>query len=148
MRCFESYILQTKSKKTEASTFMGGSSSSRLQKVTKADDHSAKKPVSRKHMEIDVIYPQEGGSLCYPHELELIADLRREDQLIGLDEDLSAVILLDGVQISHLFSGSLDCRLPPHVQNRSAELEVAVMAGDGSTLVKKTVSTKYPPLSQ
>ena len=111
------------------------------QEINNANTGAARSQ-TRKNLKINIVHPQEGSRLCYDHELELIADLYREDELIVLDEDLSAVILIDGGQISHLFSGSLDCRLPSYVQNRSAELEVVVKAGDGSTLVQETVRFK------
>ncbi len=93
----------------------------------------------RDDIRIEIIHPLDGLALCSPSELELLADFYIGDKAMALDNDLSAIVLVDGAQISHLFSGGLDCALPPHLLNTSAVIEVAVVAGDGSVLGSQQV---------
>jgi hypothetical protein len=95
---------------------------------------------SRKNIHIDITHPREGQALCNMHELELIAVLRSGNVPLRLDGDLSAVILVDGEQISHLFSGGLGCRLPWHMLNRTSLLEIIVFSGDGLALSRQQVA--------
>ena len=92
-----------------------------------------------KEARIDIVFPKQGQALCFPHEFELIADIYIADNLSNLDGGLSAVIAVDGNQVSHLFSGILDTRLPSYVHNRSSVLEVVLFAADGSTLSREKV---------
>ena len=132
-------FLQGKSQRVETDSRSGTIS---MKRRNKQDDGIVFQQSTRENIRIEILYPLDGHQLCYQHELELMADLFSDERQISLDADLSAVILIDGSQISHLFSGSLDCRLPSYVQNRSSLLEVAVVAGDGTTLGKETVCSR------
>ena len=92
------------------------------------------------NIRIEVLYPFTGHPICYHDELELLAELYSGNKVISLDDDLSAKILVDGSQISHLFAGSLSSRLPSNLVNRSFTIEVSVVSGNGMVLNKQEVS--------